>query len=158
MNSMMKTLIVIILSFVVVLLVATIVQNLKPTHVFEITINEPYAEVWKWFSNPLTYEKIYPHWIKTVQRVDATTYYVNDQFGGSYDLKLISDKSSGVVDLMIGKEASRIRLIDLDGTRTVVIHFTKRWESNNFIAWFLHKLTTKRDFKKAKKVIEREGV
>ena len=150
----MKMSLVIMLSLIFVFLVAAVAQNFQPTHVFEITINKPYSEVWNWFSNPLTYEKIYPHWVKSIQQLDATRYHIDDQFGGSYDVKLVADKSSGVVDLMIGKESSRIRLIDLDGRRTVVIHFTKRWENNGFISWFLHKLTTKRDFWNAKKVIE----
>lgn len=153
----MKISIIIILSFVVFLLVATIVQNLKKTDVFEITINKPYGEVWKWFSNPLTYEKIYPHWIKTIQQVDATTYHANDQFGGSYEVVLSADKTKGAISLVIGKETSQVQIIDLDGKKTTVKHLARRWEAFGFVAWFFHKQTIKSDFKNAKKVIEQEG-
>lgn len=89
-----------------------------------------------------------------VRRVDDTTYHINDKFGGSYDVKLIFDKTYGVIDLQIGKEISRTRLFSLNENSTSVTHFAKRWDNLGFIPWFFHKITVWRDFRNVKKMVE----
>lgn len=148
--------IILIVLIVLLILVATIVsRNFKGVHTTEIIINKPFEDVWNWISNPLNYETIYPHWIKTASKVDDVTFDVNDQFGKSYKIHLKAIKDSGVVDLEIAPWTSRTRIVPLDGNSTIVVHIAKRAESEGFIQWFFHKLTTDRDFKNAKKVIEK---
>lgn len=146
--------IIITIIIIISLLVIFSLRNMKATYVSEVVINKPYDEVWTWISNPSTYDKVYPHWVKSAQKVDGTIYHISDQFGGSYNVKLISDKNLGVVDLKIGEETSQTRLFDLDGKRTAIIHLAKRWKNLGFVQWFFHKIIVWRDFRNAKKVIE----
>lgn len=153
---MNKMIIIIIASILLLVVAFLLLQNSKDTYVSSVTINKPYNDVWDWISNPLTYEKIYPHWVKSVQKVDDAIYHISDQFGHSYNAKLHTNKEYGIVDLMIGKENSRARLIDIDGKRTLVVHIAKRWDGFGHLPWFFHKITTWRDFRTAKKVIEQQ--
>ena len=131
-----------------------IARNFDNTYTTKVVIDKPFDVVWSWVSDPLKYPKIYPNWVKTITKKSEQNYQVDDQFGGSYDIELIANKDYGIVDLQIGPEASFLRLYRLDEIRTVVIHLAKRWKAESFVIWFFHKITTDKDFKNAKKVIE----
>ena len=132
-----------------------IFKNFNDTHISKVVINKPFEMVWPWVSNPLRYSQIYPHWIKNVTQKSEDVFSVQDQFGSAYDIKLIKNKEFGVVDLMIGSEKSSARLISIDEGRTIMIHIAKRWEGCSFLIWFFHKITTDKDLKYAKNVIEK---
>ena len=135
---------------------ATYLALQKDTHVTQVIIKKPYDEVWSHLSNPLEYNKLYPHWIKKTSLKTPTTFLVDDQFGKSYDVNVFLDKKNGVIDLAIGSELSRMRVFPLDTERTEVIHLAKLWNGANALIWFFHKRTTDRDFYNAKWLLECE--
>jgi hypothetical protein len=128
--------------------------NQENTHVSKVVCNRPFNIVWDQISNPQNYPKLYPNWIKSIKKISENRYFVDDQFGQSYEMTLFLNKEFGVVDLQIGKEASRMRIMPLSDDSTVVVHLAKKWSDINQICWFFHKRTTDRDFKNAKAIIE----
>ncbi|MBI4041202.1 MAG: hypothetical protein HY390_04980 [Deltaproteobacteria bacterium] len=145
-------LIIIILVLFIVSII--IIRNLKDTYISEVVVAKPFDVVWEWISNPLKYAEIYPNWIKSVEQRSQNIFQVQDQFGSTYDIELIANKIYGIVDLSIGPEISRSRLYALDEHRTAIVHFSKRLKNSSLIVWFFHKLTTDKDLKHAKKIIE----
>ena len=64
------------------------------------------------------------------------------------------DKENGIINLQMGDEVSRTRLIFLEDNQTLALHIGERWKNFNLILWFFYKRTVDSDFKNAKKVIE----
>lgn len=133
-----------------------IIRNRKDTYVSEIIVNKPYDVVWGWVSDPLKYPTIYPNWLKTVSGMGGDSFHIEDQFGHSFDMKAVRSREHGTVDLTMGEESSRSRVYRLDENRTAIVHLAKRWKGSTFVVWFFHKLTTDRDFRHAKQVIEKD--
>lgn len=145
-------------AFVALGIVAFLFYNRSDTHVFHITIARSYDTVWDWVSEPKHYPELYPHWVKKVTELSPGHYQVDDQFGGSYPVDLIANREFGIVDLHIhlpvGEEVSRGRIFPINDQTTVLVHLAHRWRGANPMQWFFHKLTTARDFKNTKKIIE----
>jgi len=131
-------------------------SSLKDTYVTEVVINRPYDDVWTWISDPTKYAKLYPNWVKHVEKKSETIFQIDDQFGHSNEASLKAIKESGTIDLQIGSELSRLRIYPLDENRTAIVHLAKRWKNATFIIWFFHRRTTDKDFENAKQVIETE--
>jgi len=123
-------------------------------YVSSIVIEKPFDVVWSAISNPNSYARLYPNWVKSVNEKDKNTFHVSDQFGGTYDVKLVANQEFGIVDLIIGQETSRSRIYPIDDKRTAITHLATRWKGASPLIWFFHKRTTDRDFKNAKTVIE----
>lgn len=138
-----------------------LIRNRKETYVSEVTINRGLNETWHWVSDPTKYNQLYPHWIKRVAPRGPDLFRVDDQFGQSYDMRVITNRDNGIVDLIIslpsGQETSRSRICALDDKTTAIIHLAHRWAGANALTWFFHKITTDRDFQNAKRIIENNG-
>jgi len=130
---------------------------MKDTHVTKITINKSFPKVWEYISNPLTYSQIYPFWLSEVKKI-KNNFYEGKGPHGEYKFERVIDKNFGIVDLKIGNELSRTRIYPLDKDSTVVIHLGVRWGiMKNPLFWFFYKRDVNKDFKNAKKIIERSG-
>lgn len=132
----------------------------KSVHATEIIVNKDITDVWAWISDPLKYARLYPHWIKKVSASGNETFQVEDQFGHSYPVKLVTNRELGVVDLHIslpgGEEVSRSRIYSVASGKTAIAHLGHRWVGANPVIWFFHKRNTDRDLENAKQVIEEE--
>lgn len=128
---------------------------MKDIHLTRIIIERPYDVVWKIISNPLNYPQIYPFWLSEVKKVDPNSYEGKGPHG-EYKFTRKIEHEFGIVDLQLGEESSRTRLFPLDEGSTVVIHLAVRWKDmNNPLNWFFYKKGVDKDFKNAKKVIEK---
>lgn len=123
-------------------------------HVHSISIHKNVKEVWAAFSNPSRYGELYPNWIKSISKVQSDVYYVDDQFGNSYEITLMVSFEFGSIDLQIGDEVSSLRLFPLNKNRTLAVHVAKPWKGIGWVKWFFHKRTIAKDFINAKKIIE----
>jgi len=132
------------------------IKNRNDTYVSDVTINRPFDVAWVWLSEPSNYRRLYPNWIKEITPASGDAYKVNDRFGGSYIVTVIRSKEFGIVDLHIGTETSRLRLIPLSAEKTLAVHVATRWTAANALAWFFHKRTTDQDLENAKMIIEAE--
>src|ERR1019366_143400 len=135
------------IAFVTILFVATGLGiwncNRKPIHISQVTINRGFDDVWTWISDPLKYERLYPHWIKKIHSNGNGTFGVDDQFGQSDVMRACWKKEFGIVDLYInlpaGEEVSRSRISVLDSKSTLLVHVARRWSGANAVVWFFHK-------------------
>jgi hypothetical protein len=128
---------------------------MKDTHLTKVIIERPYNVVWKIISDPINYPQIYPFWLSKVKKVDSNSYEGKGPHG-KYKFTKIIEHDFGIVDLKLGEESSRTRLFSLDDESTVVIHLGVRWKDmKNPLAWFFYKRGVDKDFKNAKKVIEK---
>jgi hypothetical protein len=123
-------------------------------YISKVIVNKPYDLVWSQLSNPTNYARLYPNWVKMIKNTGENQYLVDDQFGNSYPIETELNKDFGVIDLKIGPEASKTRLISLDSNSTAVIHLAKKWNDINFIGWYFHKRTTDKDLNNVKKLLE----
>ncbi|MEZ4742898.1 MAG: hypothetical protein R3B45_10705 [Bdellovibrionota bacterium] len=138
----------------ILILVVFLFLNQKPIHISKVIINKPFNFVWEQFSKPENYSILYPNWVKTIKKVNESHYLVHDQFGGSYNIEIVLNREFGVVDLIIGQEVSRSRLMPLDENTTAMVHLAKKWDGIGLLGWFFHKRTTDKDLENAKKQIE----
>ena len=50
-------------------------------HITSIQIERPIESVWKWVIDPLTYPKIYPHWVSEVSVKEENKYEITTSEG-----------------------------------------------------------------------------
>jgi hypothetical protein len=128
---------------------------MRDIHVTKVVIKKPYEIVWKWLSDPLTYPNIYPFWLSEIKEVGDNLYGGTGPYG-EYKFTLEINQKLGSINLKIGNESSRTRLFQLDDENTVVIHLAVRWKDmKNHLSWFFYKRGVNKDFKNAKKIIEK---
>lgn len=143
-----------LLLFLTVLGGMAIVYNFDEHHITKSVIRKPYDIVWSQLSNPLNYPSLYPNWVKSVKIINENRFWIDDQFGSGYEIKITLNKEFSVIDIEIGTELSQLRILKgVDGS-TIVLHLAQKWEKIGFIGWFFHKFTTDKDFKNAKQIIE----
>lgn len=155
----MDTYIIVLLTVVIVFLLQFTWQELlnkknREIHITKEIINNSYEKVWRYLSDVSRYAELYPGWVKEVEKIDDNYYKIIGQHGKVYKAKRKLDKEIGIIDLQMGPEVSRTRLIPLEDNKTLALHIGKRWKYFNLLLWFFYKRTVDSDFKNAKKVIE----
>lgn len=142
-------------SLLFVALTLLLVKAINPYDIHSLVICKSYDLVWQSLSDPLQYKELYPFWVKDISLQKFNAYQVEDQFGHSYSMTFVGNKDNGVIDLRIGNEISSLRIFQIGQNSTLLVHVAKRWQGISLIGWICHKITVRKDFKNAKKVIER---
>ncbi len=147
------------LAAVIVVLVWLLVGDrlLSGVHVTTVIIERPSGEVWAYVSDPLKFPRLYPKWVSRIEQVDEHTFRVQSpHVKEPYEISVSADEAAGTIDIEIGREVSRTRVIPLDQQGTAVVHVGTRWEDFNWFLWVIYKFNVDFDFRNAKSTIERE--
>ncbi|MBM7624241.1 hypothetical protein [Sporohalobacter salinus] len=126
----------------------------RQVHITKEIINEGYEKVWDSLSDVKKYPKLYPGWVSEVEKIEENYFKINGQYGNIYKAKRELGKEKGIINLKMGPEVSRTRLLSLEDNKTLALHIGERWEDFNLVLWFFYKRTVDSDFKNAKKIIE----
>lgn len=89
-----------------------------------------------------------------MRKTQEGSFHVFNQDGSDFVMDVKTSKDSGTIDLIIGEEASRLRIFPINEKSVLVIHISVHWKAMNNEYWDKHKAAVDKDFLFAKEFIE----